>query len=117
MTNLWLRVSLALYSLGLLHAILTVVKRRERLFRVGLGALSLGIVFHLVALVEDGLAVKHFPVTNPAEAASLVGFVLAAAFLLVYWRYQYHSLSVFVFPLVFVLTLTRAVENGDATWG
>lgn len=117
MGNLWLRVSLGLYSLGLLHAVLTVIKRREKLFRVGLAALSLGIIFHLVALVEDSLAVRHFPITSPAEAASLVGFVLAATFLLVYWRYQYHSLSVFVFPLVFVLTLTGAVERGDATWG
>jgi len=117
MTNLWLRVALGLYSLGLLHAILTVIKRRERLFRVGLGALSLGIVFHLVALVEDGLAMQHFPITTPAEAASLVGFVLAGAFLLVYWKYQFHSISVFVFPLVFVLTLTAAVERSDHPWG
>src|SRR5271156_1291166 len=117
MTNLWLRVALGLYSVGLLHAVLTVIKRRERLFRVGLGALSLGIVFHLVALVEDGLAVRHFPITSPAEAASLVGFVLAGAFLLVYWKYQFHSISVFVFPLVFVLTLTAAMERSDNPWG
>ncbi len=117
MTNLWLKVALALYSLGLLHAILTVVKRRERMFRVGLGSISLGIVFHLVALVEDGLAVRHFPVTGLAEAASLFGFVLAGAFLLVYWRYKDHSISVFIFPLVFVLTLTAAIEHGTYVWG
>lgn len=113
MTNLWLKVALALYSLGLLHAILTVVKRRERLFRVGWGALSLGIVFHLVALVEDGLAAQHFPVTSLAEAASFFAFLLAGAFLLVYWRYKFQSISVFVFPLVFVLTLTAAVGRGS----
>src|SRR5947209_20541767 len=111
MTLLWLRVALALYSLGLLHAILTVIKRREELFQVALGAISLGVVFHLVALVEDGIAVRHFPVTRLAEAASFFAFLLAGAFLLVYWRYRFHSLSVFIFPLVFVLTLIAAVQH------
>jgi len=117
MTNLWLRVALALYSLGLLHAIVTVIKRRERLFRAAMAAISLGLVFHLVALVEDGVAIRHFPITTLAEAASLTAFLLAGAFLLVYWRYRYQSISVFVFPLVFVLTLTAAVEHSSAVWG
>lgn len=112
MSQLWLRVALALYSLGLLHGILTVVGRRQRVFRIALGAISLGVVFHLVALVEHGLATRHFPVTTPQEAASLAAFLLAGAFLLVYWRYRFHSISVFVFPLVFVLTLTAAVTGG-----
>ena len=40
MSVIWLRVAAALYSLGLLHAILTLVRRRENLFRVALGAFS-----------------------------------------------------------------------------
>lgn len=117
MTHLWLGVALALYSLGLLHAILTVIKRQERLFGLALGAIGLGLVFHLVALVEDGLAAGHFPVTRLTEAASLFGFLLGAAFLLVYWRYRFQSLSVFIFPLMFVLTLTATVEHTSYSWG
>ena len=117
MTLLWLRVALGLYSLGLLHSILTVVKRREKLFRAGIGAISLGAVFHLVALVEEGLAVGHFPVTRLSEAASLFAFLLAGSFLLVYWKYRFQSLSVFIFPLVFVLTLIAVVEHSTAAWG
>jgi len=117
LSHLWLGVALALYSLGLLHAILTVIRRKERIFRVALSAITLGIVFHLVALVEDGLAIRHFPVTSLAEAASFSAFLLAAAFLLVYWRYQFNSISVFIFPLVFVLTLAAAVEHGTYAWG
>ena len=116
MNHLWLRVALALYSLGLLHAVLTIVKRRQRLFRIALGAISLGVVFHLVALVEDGLALGHFPVTSLQEAASLFAFLIACAFLLVYWRYQFHSISVFIFPLVFVLTLTAAMDRNTYYW-
>jgi hypothetical protein len=42
MSVIWLRVAAGLYSLGLLHAILTLVRRREHLFRVALGAFALG---------------------------------------------------------------------------
>lgn len=116
MSQMWLRVALALYSLGLLHAVLTVVRRKQKLFRVALGAISLAPVFHLVALVEAGLTVRHFPITNVQEAASLFAFLIACAFLLVYWRYRFHSISVFIFPLVFVLTLTAAVGSGTGPW-
>ncbi|MBI4460390.1 MAG: cytochrome c biogenesis protein CcsA [Acidobacteria bacterium] len=114
MSQLWLRVALALYSLGLLHAVLTVVRRRQKVFRVALSAFALGALFHLVSLVEDGLALQHFPITNLQEAASLAAFLLAGAFLLVYWRYRFQSISVFVFPLVFVLTLTAALGRNPS---
>lgn len=111
MSQLWLRVALALYSLGLLHAVLTVFRRRQHLFRVALGAIALGAVFHLVALVEEGLAMRHYPITSLQDAVSFFAFLIACAFLLVYWRYRFHSISVFVFPLVFVLTLTAAMDS------
>lgn len=111
MSHLWLRVALALYSLGLLHAVLTVIRRRQKVFRVALSAFALGALLHLVSLVEDGLALQHFPITSLQEAASLAAFLLAGAFLLVYWRYRFQSIAVFVFPLVFVLTLTAALER------
>ena len=114
MGDFWLRIALVLYSLGLLHAVLTVMQRRQKLFRVAFGAIFLGTILHLVALVEDGLAAQHFPVTSLQEAASLAAFLLASAYLLVYWRYRFHSISVFVFPLVFVLTLTAAMDRGDS---
>jgi cytochrome c-type biogenesis protein CcsB len=116
MGDFWLRIALVLYSLGLLHAVLTVVRRKQRIFRVALGAISLGVVFHLVALVEDGLAMGHFPATDLRQAASLSAFLLAGAFLLVHWRYRFQSLSVLLFPLVFVLTLPAALDRSTDSW-
>lgn len=116
MAHFWLWIALVLYSLGLLHAILTVAGRRQKLFRVALGAISLGFVFHLVSLVEDGLTMGHFPATNLRESASLLAFLLAGAFLLVHWRYCFPSLSVLLFPLVFVLTLPAALDRSTTTW-
>jgi cytochrome c-type biogenesis protein CcsB len=109
----WLRIALALYALGLLHAVITVIQRRNKYFHVALAAISLGVVFHLVALVEDGMQVGHFPTTSLQESASLTAFLLASAFLLVHWKYRFESLSVFIFPLIFLLTLPGALEQAS----
>jgi cytochrome c-type biogenesis protein CcsB len=104
-------MALAFYSAGLVHALLTVVRRQPSWFRSALIAFSLGFNFHFVSLVEHGLAVERFPVTNIAEATSLFGFLITLGFLLLYWRYQVTSLSVFAFPIVFVLTLAAAAAR------
>ena len=57
----WLRAAAALYSLGLLHAILTLVRRKQQIFRPALTASALGVVFHFVSIVEDGLATPALP--------------------------------------------------------
>jgi ABC-type transport system involved in cytochrome c biogenesis permease subunit len=109
MSIMWLRVAAALYSIGLLDAILTIIRRRARLFRVALGALTLAAVFHLVSIVEEGIAVRHFPASGFYESMSLCAFLITALFLFIYWRYRLDSLSVFIFPLVFVMTLVASL--------
>lgn len=102
----WLRVSLVLYSLGLMHALLTLILlRRARLFRAALGAFMLGAVFHLVSLVEQAAETGHLPGTSFRDSVSLVAFAITCAYLLLQWRYKFQALSVFTFPLVFMLTL------------
>ena len=78
----------ALYSLGLVHAILTLVRRREHVFRLALGALSLGTVFHLVSIVEEGLHNGRVPIANFYETLSMCAFLVGVLFLFVHWRYQ-----------------------------
>ena len=111
MSLFWLRVSLVLYSLGLAHALLTVLTRRAKLFRFALGAILLGAVFHLVSLVEQAVAGGHFLATDFHQSVSLLAFSITCAFLLAYWRYRFEALSVFIFPLVFMLTLSAAVGS------
>lgn len=111
MSLLWLWVALGLYSLGLAHALVTVALRRSAWFRTGLAAIGLGFLFHFVSLVEHGLATERFPVTNISEATSLFALLITLGFLLAYWRYRVSSLSVFVFPIVFVMTLASALSQ------
>ena len=110
-STLWLRVAALLYSLGLLHAVLTVIRRRERLFRVAMGAFALGSVFHVVSIIEQGLADGRCPVNNFFETMSLCSWILSAAFIVVYYRYKTESLSVFIFPLVFVMTMVASLSK------
>ncbi len=88
MSVIWLRVAAALYSLGLLHAILTLVRRREHLFRVALGAFGLASVFHFVSIVEEGIVSNRCPITNFYETLSMCAFLLVLLYLFAHWRYK-----------------------------
>ena len=113
----WLRVTLLLYSLGLWHSLVTVVRRRQRMFKLALGSISLGAVLHLVSIVDQGMAMGRFPVVSLHQMASLIGFLITCTFLLAYWRYKYESLAVFVFPTVFLLTLVASLGTPVEAWG
>jgi ABC-type uncharacterized transport system permease subunit len=116
MSIIWLRTAAALYSLGLLHAILTLVRRREHLFPVALGAFGLGSVFHFVSIIEEGLANNRCPITNFYESLSMCAFLIVLVYLFVQWRYKMNSLSVFIFPLVFVMSLVATMGNPVSAW-
>ncbi|MBI3664738.1 MAG: cytochrome c biogenesis protein CcsA [Acidobacteria bacterium] len=112
----WLRVALALYSLGLWHALLTVIRRRQRLLGVALASFCVAAVFQLVSIVEEGFALGRFPVANIHQSASVVGLLITLLFLAVYWRYKYESLAVFIFPIVFVCTLIASLGHPVEPW-
>ncbi len=116
MSVIWLRVAAALYSLGLLHAILTLVRRREHLFRVALGAFGIGAIFHFVSIVEEGIVNNRCPITNFYETLSMCAFLVVIVYLFVHWRYKLESLSVFIFPLVFVAVLVATMGNPVSAW-
>jgi len=113
----WLRIAALLYSLGLIHAFLTVAGRREHMFRVALGAFLLGSILHLVSLVDEAVITNHFPANNVYESLSLCSFLIALLFLFVYWRYRLESLGVVIFPLVFVMALVATLTNRVPVWG
>lgn len=114
---IWLRVAVVLYSLGLLHVLLTVInQRRERVFRVALTAFYTGAVIHTVAVVERILQVHRIPANDFFESASLCALLIALFYLFVFWRHAYESLAVFLFPLVFVLALVGALGTPMEHW-
>ena len=113
---LWLRVAAMLYAFGLVHAALWLTRQRDSLFRISLGAFGVGSLFHLVSISEQGLRQGHFPVDDVFQTLSLCAFLIAASFLFVYWRYCTASLSVFIFPLVFVLAVVASLSSSFPGW-
>jgi ABC-type uncharacterized transport system permease subunit len=112
----WLRVAAVFYSVGLLHAILVISLRRASLFRVAIGAFYTGVVLHVVSAVEMTHTLHHLPVNSFIESASLCALLFGLAFLIVYWRYKFSSLAVFIFPVVFLLTMLGSMETPVASW-
>lgn len=117
MSVAWLRVAAAFYFLGLLHALLTFVhKRSEPVFRVALGSFYTGVVLHVVSTVEHAVSAGRFPANDFFESDALCALLIALLFLFVYWRYRYESLSVFIFPLVFVMALVGSLGGPTSPW-
>ena len=83
---------------------------------MALGTFAAGALFHFVSLVEYSVREGHFPANNFFESASLCGFLLALVFLIVYWRYHFESLSIFLFPLVFLMTLIGSMHAPVGHW-
>ena len=113
---IWLRVAAVLYAFGLVHAALWLTRQRDSLFRFAFGTFCVGSLFHLVSIAEQGLAQGHFPVDDIFQTLSLCAFLIAAAFLFVYWRYRTASLSIVIFPLVFVLAVVSGLSSTFPGW-
>jgi cytochrome c-type biogenesis protein CcsB len=99
-----LRVALALYSVGLLHSVLTVLNKKHTLFRASLYSVIAGFIFHATSIAVRALELQYMPLTQRHEAFSFFAAVGALGFLVAYAKYRIASLSVFVFPLIFILT-------------
>ena len=112
----WLRVATALYGVGLLHAMAVLIRKKAGFLKYALFAFLIGAVLHFVAIVDLAMALGHLPVDNFFECATVCAFLIAVLFLYVYWRYDFASLSVCIFPLVFVMTQVGAMETPMLSW-
>jgi len=112
----WLRAAAALYAVGLLQTIQTVLRRRSHMYGPVLAAFCVAVILHGVSLAETAWIQGQFPVNNFYESIAVCGFVVAVLFLFVYWRYHFQGLSVFLFPLVFLMTLVGSLEFPVGSW-
>jgi ABC-type uncharacterized transport system permease subunit len=116
MSVLWLRTAAALYSFGLLYALIYLFRKSTSLFRPALIAFAAGAIFHLVSIVELWAETGHLPLNNFYETSSLCAFLLAVVFLIIHTRYRISIFGVCLFPLVFFMTLIGATEFPVAKW-
>src|SRR5580704_676653 len=112
----WLRAAACLYAIGLLHSLMSVMRRKQSLYPVALGTFRVGVVLHSVALVELAMAYGRLPLDNFYETLSLCALLVALVFLFVESRFRFHGTAIAMFPLVFLMTLVAALERPVATW-
>ena len=115
-STFWLRAAAILYAVGLLHSLLAIVRRKRDFYAFALGVFRVGVVLHGVSLVELARAEGRLPVENFYGTMNLCAFLFALAFLFVDWRYRFTSISVALFPLVFIMTLVAGMERPVAAW-
>lgn len=113
---LWLRAAALLFIPGVIQALLTLWRKPTRLFGPTLAAFAAGTLLELVSIVERGLARDRLPLNNFFESMAACAFLVSLAFLFVYWRYQFQSIGVFIYPLVFVMTFIASFEQPVETW-
>jgi ABC-type uncharacterized transport system permease subunit len=104
MPILWLRVALACYVIGLVHALLALTGRSHLLNRIALPAMTLGMVFQFVSLSEAAIMDGQLSLAAIHNSESLLALLVMAAFMIVYIVYRTVSPGIVVFPLVFILT-------------
>ncbi|WP_321478006.1 cytochrome c biogenesis protein CcsA [uncultured Paludibaculum sp.] len=116
MSLFWLRVAAVLYAAGLVHTFLTVLRRGGRFFPYALAAFHVGVVLHFVSFVEHSVELRHLAANNFYETASLCALIFAVVYLFMEWRYHFAILSIFIFPLVSLLTMISAMGAPMASW-
>lgn len=109
MPLLWLRFATVLYGIGLLHALLQLARKSDSTARIAVPAVALGMVFHFVSVVETAILFGYDDLLTIRHAESVLALLIVTIFMFMYVRYRTASPGVFVFPLVFVLTIASAV--------
>lgn len=111
MPFIWLRVALVLYGVGLVHAILMLRQKGERSGKVAVPAVTLGMVFHFVSLVETATLYGYAELMTIHHAESVLALLIAFVFTFLYLRYHTASPAAFIFPLIFVLTFASTIAQ------
>jgi ABC-type uncharacterized transport system permease subunit len=115
MSLLWLRVAVLLYGIAALAVLPAALYERPRWRHIAIPATTGAVLFHFVSLAEMLDAAHHRLPVDTHETQTLLGLLLAIAFLLVYWRYKTVSLGVFILPICFLLGLIPAFRPGQET--
>jgi ABC-type uncharacterized transport system permease subunit len=103
MYMLWLRVAAILYAGGSVAVFFAVLSQSLpwRKACVHLGGLA--FFFHFVSVVEMLVQAHRWMPVGVREIESLLGFVVAGLFFLVWWLYDAISLGIFALPATFFL--------------
>jgi ABC-type uncharacterized transport system permease subunit len=113
MSLLWLKVAVLLYGIAALAVLPAALYDRPRWRHIAIPATIAAVLFHFVSLAEMLNTAHHSLPVDTHETQTLLGLLLAIAFLVVYWRYKTVSLGIFILPICFLLGLLPAFRPGQ----
>jgi ABC-type uncharacterized transport system permease subunit len=117
MSLLWLRVAVLLYGVAALAVLPAALYNRPRWRHIAVPAALAGAFFHFVSITETLYAAHRALPVDTHETLSMLGLLLAAAFLLLVSRYKTVSFGIFLLPIVVLLTIVPAFHPGHETIG
>lgn len=112
MSLIWLRVAVLLYVVAALAVLPAALYSRPRWRYLAMPAALGGLFFHFVALTETLVAAHHALPVDTHETLSMLGLLLAAAFLALAVRYKTVSFGIFLLPGAVLFTLAPAFHPG-----
>jgi ABC-type uncharacterized transport system permease subunit len=113
MSLLWLKVAVVLYGIAALAVLPAALYDRPRWRHIAIPATIAAVFFHFVSLAEMLNAAHHRLPVDTHETQTLLGLLLALAFLAVFWRYKTVSLGIVLLPICFLLGLVPAFHPGE----
>ncbi|MBX7219256.1 MAG: cytochrome c biogenesis protein [Blastocatellia bacterium] len=105
MMKLLLWGSLACYSVGLIQALVMLVRKQTIEWKTTQWILALGFFAHTGSLVLRGIEVGRCPLLLQQEVCSFLAWSVMAYYLGTKYWYRSQALVSFVMPVVFILTL------------
>lgn len=109
-----LRLALGLYSVGLLHSVFTVLRKKQTFFKPAVIATLIGFGCHAASIALRAYELQAFAFRERYETFSLFAALAVLAFLVVYRKYKLASLGIFAFPAIFVMTFLANMAASSA---
>ncbi|HEX8813639.1 MAG TPA: cytochrome c biogenesis protein CcsA [Terracidiphilus sp.] len=106
---LWLRAAAALYAVAGITVFPAVLFSSERWRKATVHFSGLAFFFHFVSVVEMLAAAHSWLPVGVRDAESLLGFLVAGVFFLVWWLYGAISLGIFALPVTFFIVFIPAL--------
>jgi len=115
MSLLWLRFAVLLYGIAALAVLPAALYNRPRWRHIAMPAALAGAFFHFVSITETLYAAHRALPVDTHETLSMLGLLLAAAFLLLASKYRTVTFGIFLLPIAVLLTIVPAFRPGHET--
>jgi len=105
MASTLLVIALTFYLGGVLYSFFVFATKADRPARELLALATIGFATHTLAIIADWWQLGYFPVNNPREVSSFIGWAIVSYYLVMRRRYRARALPAFILPLVYLFTL------------